>query len=62
MPAATPASFETIRNHKVQAGELNSSQITSATLAGEYKARPPTSSSCGGPSRSRTIRSRSGAG
>ncbi len=32
------ASFETIRNHKVQAGELNSSQITSATLAGEYKA------------------------
>ena len=32
------ASFETIRNHKVQAGELNSQQIISAELAGEYKA------------------------
>ncbi len=31
------ASFETIRNHKVQAGELNSDEITSATLTGEYK-------------------------
>ena len=31
------ASFETIRNHKVQAGELNSQQIKSATIAGEYK-------------------------
>ncbi len=31
------ASFEAIRNHKVQAGELNSQQITSATLAGSYK-------------------------
>ena len=31
------ASFETIRNHKVQAGELNSQQIISATIAGEYK-------------------------
>ena len=32
------ASFETIRNHKVQAGELNSQQIISAQLAGEYQA------------------------
>jgi phosphonate transport system substrate-binding protein len=32
------ASFETIRNHKVQAGELNSSQITSAIQAGVYNA------------------------
>ena len=31
------ASFETIRNHKVQAGELNSQEIISATVAGEYK-------------------------
>ena len=31
------ASFETIRNHKVLAGELNSQQIKSATIAGEYK-------------------------
>lgn len=31
------ASFEAIRNHKVQAGELNSTQITAATLGGEYK-------------------------
>ncbi len=31
------ASFETIRNHKVQAGELNSQEIVSATVAGEYK-------------------------
>jgi phosphonate transport system substrate-binding protein len=31
------ASFEAIRNHKVQAGELNSQEITSATLASEYK-------------------------
>ena len=31
------ASFETIRNHKVQAGELNSQQIISATVSGEYK-------------------------
>ena len=32
------ASFETIRNHKVQTGELNSQQIISAQLAGVYKA------------------------
>ena len=31
------ASFETIRNHKTQAGELNSQQIKSAVIAGEYK-------------------------
>lgn len=31
------ASFEALRNHKVQAGELNSQQIGSATLAGSYK-------------------------
>ena len=31
------ASFETIRNHKVIAGELNSQQIKSAEVAGEYK-------------------------
>ncbi|MEJ1975320.1 MAG: phosphate/phosphite/phosphonate ABC transporter substrate-binding protein [Acetobacteraceae bacterium] len=31
------ATFETIRNHKVQVGELNSSQINAATVAGEYK-------------------------
>ena len=31
------ASFEAIRNHKVQAGELNSTQITAGTMAGEYK-------------------------
>jgi phosphonate transport system substrate-binding protein len=30
------ASFEAIRNHKVQAGELNSQQIQFATQAGEY--------------------------
>ena len=30
------ASFEALRNHKVDAGELNSDQIASATLAGEY--------------------------
>ncbi len=32
------ASFEALRNHKVQAGELNSQEIVSATLAGSYKA------------------------
>lgn len=32
------ASFEAIRNHKVQAGELNSDTITSATATGEYNA------------------------
>lgn len=32
------ASFEAIRNHKVDAGELNSDRITSATAAGEYRA------------------------
>jgi phosphonate transport system substrate-binding protein len=32
------ASFEALRNHKVLAGELNSEQIVSATLSGEYKA------------------------
>ncbi len=31
------ASFEAILNHKVQAGELNSQEIASATLAGSYK-------------------------
>lgn len=31
------ASFEAIRNHKVQAGELNSQQIESARIAGIYK-------------------------
>jgi phosphonate transport system substrate-binding protein len=30
------ASFEALRNHKVDAGELNSDQIAAATLAGEY--------------------------
>jgi phosphonate transport system substrate-binding protein len=32
------ASFETIRNHKVQAGELNSTQINAGIMTGEYKA------------------------
>jgi phosphonate transport system substrate-binding protein len=32
------ATFEALRNHKVLAGELNSQQIESATLSGEYKA------------------------
>jgi phosphonate transport system substrate-binding protein len=32
------ASFEAIRNHKVDAGELNSPTITSATAQGEYDA------------------------
>jgi phosphonate transport system substrate-binding protein len=31
------ASFEALRNHKVEAGELNSQQIVSATQAGSYK-------------------------
>jgi len=31
------ASFEALRNHKTQAGELNSQQIASATIAGSYK-------------------------
>lgn len=31
------ASFEALRNHKVQAGELNSQEIESATIAGSYK-------------------------
>lgn len=31
------ASFEALRNHKVEAGELNSSEISSATVAGVYK-------------------------
>jgi phosphonate transport system substrate-binding protein len=31
------ASFEALRNHKVQAGELNSEQISSATRAGVYQ-------------------------
>jgi phosphonate transport system substrate-binding protein len=31
------ASFEAIRNHKVDAGELNSQQIAAATLRGAYK-------------------------
>jgi phosphonate transport system substrate-binding protein len=31
------ASFEALRNHKVEAGELNSSEIASATVAGVYK-------------------------
>jgi len=30
------ASFEALRNHKVDAGELNSDRIAAATLAGEY--------------------------
>jgi phosphonate transport system substrate-binding protein len=30
------ASFEALRNHKVDAGELNSDQIAAATAAGEY--------------------------
>jgi phosphonate transport system substrate-binding protein len=32
------ASFEAIRNHKVQAGELNSQEIVAAQIAGSYKA------------------------
>jgi phosphonate transport system substrate-binding protein len=32
------SSFEAIRNHKVDAGELNSQQIVAATQAGEYVA------------------------
>jgi phosphonate transport system substrate-binding protein len=32
------ASFEALRNHKVEAGELNSDQIASATLHNEYNA------------------------
>ncbi len=31
------ASFEALRNHKTQVGELNSQQIASATIAGSYK-------------------------
>ncbi|HUN47233.1 MAG TPA: phosphate/phosphite/phosphonate ABC transporter substrate-binding protein [Stellaceae bacterium] len=31
------ASFEAIRNHKVDAGELNSQEIAAATIAGSYK-------------------------
>ncbi|MBV8455239.1 MAG: phosphate/phosphite/phosphonate ABC transporter substrate-binding protein, partial [Acetobacteraceae bacterium] len=31
------ASFEALRNHKVEAGELNSQETASATLAGSYK-------------------------
>lgn len=31
------ASFEALRNHKVQAGEMNSPEIQSATVAGIYK-------------------------
>jgi phosphonate transport system substrate-binding protein len=31
------ASFEAIRNHKVQAGELNSQEIQAALIAGSYK-------------------------
>jgi phosphonate transport system substrate-binding protein len=31
------ASFEALRNHKVQAGELNSQEVDSATMAGIYK-------------------------
>jgi phosphonate transport system substrate-binding protein len=31
------ASFEALRNHKVESGELNSSEIASATVAGIYK-------------------------
>lgn len=31
------ASFEALRNHKVEAGELNSQQIVSSTAAGIYK-------------------------
>jgi phosphonate transport system substrate-binding protein len=32
------ASYEALKNHKVLAGELNSEQIASATLSGNYKA------------------------
>ncbi len=32
------ASYEAVLNHKVMAGELNSSQIASATVSGNYKA------------------------
>jgi phosphonate transport system substrate-binding protein len=32
------ASYEAIKNHKAMAGELNSEQIASATLSGNYKA------------------------
>jgi phosphonate transport system substrate-binding protein len=32
------ATFEALRNHKVLAGELNSEQIASATVSGNYKA------------------------
>jgi phosphonate transport system substrate-binding protein len=31
------ASFEALRNHKVDAGELNSQEIAAATIAGSYK-------------------------
>ena len=31
------ASFEALRNHKVQAGELNSQEIEAATIAGSYQ-------------------------
>ncbi|MBV9117751.1 MAG: phosphate/phosphite/phosphonate ABC transporter substrate-binding protein [Acetobacteraceae bacterium] len=31
------ASFEALRNHKVNAGELNSQEIAAATIAGSYK-------------------------
>ena len=31
------ASFEALRNHKVDAGELNSQEIVAATIAGSYK-------------------------
>ena len=37
MPAAIPPRFEALYNHKVDAGELNSEQLESATQRGEYK-------------------------
>ena len=51
------ASFEALRNHKVQAGELNSQEIASASTAGSYK--QGMSTSCGAPPPSPSTRSRS---
>ena len=49
------ATFEAIRNHKVQAGELNSQEITSATLAANTSR--PITWNCGVRTQSRSIRS-----
>ena len=47
------ASFEALRNHKVQAGELNSQEIEVGEIAGGYQ--PGMFVECGAPTRSRSI-------